>query len=387
MKICSIPLLTSLVLLTGLLLPALPVNASKEPTADELKSTVELPAKLKPLPEASKKTDELKEKFNNMKKQPTNEKGKYKASSIYPDIFPEYEPNDSMEWADWVPFGSMGMGVFDAYEDLDFYQMDLPSSGDIEIVTVSNEYADHIVPVALLVKPNGEIMEILNLEGYIDEGVKLIFETIEGVTPGTYYVVVFNAEDDFDSEEPYFFDVYYTSEEPVMTFPDVKGTWAEPYVNYMVEQDLMNGYPDGTFGLNNRITRAEAAAVIARELELYPQESDFNDVSPSHWAYEYIGAMEKAGILSGYKDGTFRPNAHLSREEMAALLVKAYFLEGRSKVQFSDVSPTRWSYPYIQNLVANEIVNGYPDGTFKPRESIKRGEFAAMMARLLSYEF
>ncbi|WP_198162637.1 S-layer homology domain-containing protein [Halobacillus mangrovi] len=387
MKIRPVPLFTSLVLITVLLLPALPVAASTEPTADDLKGAVELPAKLKPLPEASKKTDELQKKFNEMKEQPSNEEGKYKASSIYPDIFPEYEPNDSMEWADWVPFGSMGMGVFDTYEDLDFYQMDLPSSGDIEIVTVSNEYADHIVPVALLIKPNGEFMEILNLEGYIDEGVKLIYETIEGVSSGTYYVVVFNAEDDYDPDEPYLFDVYYTSEAPSITFPDVEGTWAEPFVNYMVEQDLMNGYPDGTFGLNKRITRAEAAAVLARELELYPQKSDFRDVSQSHWAYEYIGAMENAGILSGYKDGTFRPNAYLSREEMAALLVKAYFLEGRSRVQFSDVSPSRWSYPYIQNLVANEIVNGYPDGTFKPMESIKRGEFAAMMARLLSYEF
>ncbi|KHE70438.1 S-layer homology domain-containing protein [Halobacillus sp. BBL2006] len=387
MKFQPVPMLTSLLLMTGIMTTALPGASYAETTSDRLKEAVELPDQLKPLPKNTEKTVELKEKFDKMSEREKSEEGKFKASSFDSEIFYEYEPNDSMELADWVPYGSYGMGYFDSFEDLDFYQMDLPSRGDIEITTVSNEYADSTIPIALVVTPDWEILDIIETEGYIDGGLKFIFETIEGVTPGPHYIVLVNGTDDYDAAEPYLFDVQYTYEEPPISFPDVVGTWAEPYVDYMVEQNLMNGYPDGTFGTNNRITRSEAAAVIARELGLYPEIAEFKDVPRTHWASEYIGAMESAGILSGYSDGTFRPNASLSREEMAALVVKSYFLEGRSDVKFSDVNKSRWSYPYIQNLVANEIVNGYPDGTFRPTSSIKRSEFAAMMARLLSDEY
>ena len=141
------------------------------------------------------------------------------------------------------------------------------------------------------------------------------------------------------------------------------------------------------FGINDSITRAAAALVIAKELDLPLQHGTFNDVKQTHWASEYIGAMEAAGILSGYNDGSFRPNASLSREEMATLIVRAYNLTGESPVQFSDVKKDSWSYDYIETLVANKIVTGFPDGTFHPKEPIKRAEFAVMMSKLLNEDF
>ncbi|MBH0230719.1 S8 family serine peptidase [Halobacillus yeomjeoni] len=207
-------------------------------------------------------------------------------------------------------------------------------------------------------------------------------EATLNLSKGIYQLVVMDYYGHW-SETPY----ELRMDDGTQDFPDVVGKWAEPYIEYLVDEGLMIGYPDGTFGFSKPITRAAAATVIGRELGLPQEHGNFKDVPKSHWASGYIGAMEKAGILTGYKDGTFRPDKPMTREEMAAVIVRAYELTGSSNVRFSDVDPDSWSYKYISTLVANGIVSGYPDGTFRPGLDIKRSEFAALMARLLSDKF
>ncbi|REJ06520.1 S-layer homology domain-containing protein [Halobacillus trueperi] len=170
-----------------------------------------------------------------------------------------------------------------------------------------------------------------------------------------------------------------------VTFKDIKGHWAEDKINYLVENNLLSGYKDGTFQPDVNITRAEAATVISRELELEKIGSDFTDVSEDHWASGYIGAAAKANILSGYKDGTFHPNENLSRAEMATIVSRAYQLQGQTNI-FSDTKG-HWADSYIQTLAANNITVGYPDGTFKPEQEITRAEFASFVARVLEDSF
>ncbi|WLR49068.1 S-layer homology domain-containing protein [Halobacillus litoralis] len=169
------------------------------------------------------------------------------------------------------------------------------------------------------------------------------------------------------------------------TFKDIKGHWAEDKINYLVQNNLLSGYKDGTFQPDVNITRAEAATVISRELELEKIGSDFTDVSEDHWASGYIGAAAKANILSGYKDGTFHPDENLSRAEMATIVSRAYQLQGQTDI-FSDTKG-HWADSYIQTLAANNITVGYPDGTFKPEQEITRAEFASFVARVLEDSF
>ncbi|MBH0230789.1 S-layer homology domain-containing protein [Halobacillus yeomjeoni] len=172
---------------------------------------------------------------------------------------------------------------------------------------------------------------------------------------------------------------------PSTQFEDTQNHWAENEVVYLVERNILTGYKDGSFKPDQKITRAEAATVIAKELKLKLVSSDFSDVSDQHWADEYIGAAKKAGILNGYDDGTFGPDSKLSRAEMATIVSRAYELKGEKSI-FEDTEE-HWAHQYIDALAANGITNGYGDGTFKPDKSITRGEFAAFEARVLNEEF
>lgn len=171
--------------------------------------------------------------------------------------------------------------------------------------------------------------------------------------------------------------------EKKITFPDALGNWAEKDIQYLANLDLITGYPDGNFGVKDPISRAEASAILVRELELPLEASTFKDVDKGYWASKYIGAATKAGIFTGYDETSFKPLNPLTREEMAAILVRAYDLTGSATVTFKDVTPT-WSQPYIETLIANNITTGFPDNTFRPKSNISRSEFAAMLARVLT---
>jgi len=116
----------------------------------------------------------------------------------------------------------------------------------------------------------------------------------------------------------------------------------------------------------------------------------FLDVPCDHWAIEYIRAMKEAGITAGYPDGTFKPNAPLTRAEAAAFIIRA--LEGElisysSKPYFADVLPNHWAFKYIQKAKEKKIVKGYP-GTnlYYPDKPITREELAKMLVMALVSE-
>ena len=177
------------------------------------------------------------------------------------------------------------------------------------------------------------------------------------------------------------------TEEPmpeVESFPDTLQHWAKDNIDFLIQKGLLSGYPDGTFRPNVGISRAEAVKVLAVQLELGASPSTFTDVSATHWASNYIGAAAQSGVLTGYTDGTFRPDQQLTRAEMAALIVRAFQLSGGgSSSTFSDVSSTSWALEYIEALTANQITTGYEDGSYRPDRLITRAEFATMIARIL----
>lgn len=172
----------------------------------------------------------------------------------------------------------------------------------------------------------------------------------------------------------------------VVSFVDTINHWAKASIDVLIAKELLTGYSDGTFRPDSGMTRAEAIKVIATHLGLEGQGSSFTDVASTHWANTFIGAAAQSGLINGYSDGTFRPNEKISRGEIAALITRAFKLTGTGNVSFKDVNGNAWSYKYIDALVSNKITTGYADSTFKPEKVITRAEFATFIARLLETE-
>lgn len=147
------------------------------------------------------------------------------------------------------------------------------------------------------------------------------------------------------------------------------------------------GYAEGTFGPERNMTRAEVTTMFARLLTEQIEadktySSTFNDVAKDCWAANYIGYMQQFGIVTGYEDGSFRPDAPVTRAEFAAIASRFEKLTQGSK-SFTDVPGTHWAVRYINFAATRGWVTGYEDGTFKPEHSITRAEVAAVTCRLL----
>lgn len=171
------------------------------------------------------------------------------------------------------------------------------------------------------------------------------------------------------------------------SYSDVKGTqWFSEHIGYLANKEQINGYDDGTFKPYQEITRAEAAVLIgrAKSLDGNLQKTTFTDVSETSFASGYIQSAVDAGIISGYKDGTFKPDKKVTRGEMAILLAKAFNLTPTTSTTsiFVDLSSSMAAYPYILPIIEAKVTVGYGDNTFKPYNEITRSEFAAFLARI-----
>ncbi|OKL36401.1 S-layer homology domain-containing protein [Domibacillus mangrovi] len=154
-------------------------------------------------------------------------------------------------------------------------------------------------------------------------------------------------------------------------------------IDFLSNAEIITGFPDGTFKPDQAVTRAQAAILIGKTFELdgTKRKTSFSDVNTSNTASGYIESAVEEGIISGFPDGTFRPGQTVTRGQMAIILAKAFGLTDTADVDFADVSKTSAAYPYIQLIVAAGITYGYEDGTFKPNNAVTRGQFAAFLSR------
>ncbi|MCU5111507.1 S-layer homology domain-containing protein [Bacillus wiedmannii] len=167
-------------------------------------------------------------------------------------------------------------------------------------------------------------------------------------------------------------------------FPDVP-KWAEQSVNYLVDKQVLIGYPDGIFGSNDSLDRASAATIMTRVLGMqidFNAKPSFTD-SQEHWATPYIAAAEKAGIIKGEGNGIFNPNGKVTRAAMATMLVNAYKLQSttynNSQSKFEDLKG-HWGEKYANILIDLKISNGTDNG-WQPNRAITRAEAAQLTAK------
>ncbi|WP_238323752.1 S-layer homology domain-containing protein [Planococcus donghaensis] len=160
-------------------------------------------------------------------------------------------------------------------------------------------------------------------------------------------------------------------------------------INYLINRDVVRGYPDGTMRPDVGVTRAEAVIMIGRlkGFDSKQRATNFSDVPASHQASGYIAAAATAKLITGYPDGTYRPNNTITRAEMAFILSRLFIVPFRAGVSFTDISPNMPVYEPIQQILAANITIGYPDKTFRPTEKVTRGQFSAFLARGLEAKF
>ena len=148
------------------------------------------------------------------------------------------------------------------------------------------------------------------------------------------------------------------------------------------------GYPDGTVHPNGQITRAEVATIFFRLLRdevrdgAFTTSNSYSDVAYGKWYNNPISTMSALGIITGYPDGTFKPNKPITRAEFAAIAARFDETQSGKSATFSDVIG-HWAAKEIGIAYYNDWIKGYPDGTFKPDQNITRAEAMTLINRVL----
>ena len=146
------------------------------------------------------------------------------------------------------------------------------------------------------------------------------------------------------------------------------------------------GYPDSSVRPNNPITRAEAASIFWRLLSAvekeYPMATVFSDVRNGVWYAQSVSYLASINIIQGYPDGTFRPDQPITRAEFAAMASRFDNLASTSSNAFNDING-HWAVSLINSAYAKGWISGYPDGTFRPGQNIVRAEVVTVVNRML----
>lgn len=171
------------------------------------------------------------------------------------------------------------------------------------------------------------------------------------------------------------------------SYPDVPKT--SPYygeVEFLVTKGVVD--KSTRYGLNDLVTREDVAVMVARAIGLSGTQTTtkFSDVPTSHRSSGYIQAAVEAGVINGYTDGTFRPNEKVTRGQMAAFIARGFQLKEEAQVTFKDVGKQSAAYVPIRQIAYKKITLGYGDGTFMPNANLSRAHISVFIARAMGYQ-
>ncbi|WP_281889405.1 S-layer homology domain-containing protein [Paenibacillus sp. YYML68] len=181
------------------------------------------------------------------------------------------------------------------------------------------------------------------------------------------------------------------------SFSDIGGHWSEATIKLLANKLVVDGVTATTFEPERSITRAEFAALVVRALGLTTSSgssSSFKDVAASDWHAGVVAAAVKAKLVEGYEDGTFRPNATIKREELAAMVVRALDYAGAKPdvtasrqaallAKYKDASSIVWAKQELATAIEAGVVDGMTDSTLGARMDATRAQSATMLQRLL----
>ena len=183
----------------------------------------------------------------------------------------------------------------------------------------------------------------------------------------------------------YYYKPTYRPPTPTVVIPDddALGLNTTDHFAYIV------GYGNGEVRPQNNITRAEVATIFFRLLtddvrdENLTKTNRYSDVAATSWYNTAVSTLSSMGIITGYPDGTFRPNAAITRAEFAAIAARFDNDGDKTAAKFSDIA-THWAKDEISIAYNNGWITGYPDGTFGPQRDITRAETMTLVNRVLN---
>ncbi|MHA7965535.1 S-layer homology domain-containing protein [Paenibacillus sp. CAU 1782] len=176
------------------------------------------------------------------------------------------------------------------------------------------------------------------------------------------------------------------------TFVDTGSHWAKENISKLVSSGVLTGFPDGSFKPERQMNRAEFAAVAFRLLGLQPtnESASFTDVASDAWYGPYISGLHSAGLVNGFPNGEFKPGNQMTREEVFVILYRGLkdklkpVEDGASERVFTDGGTiSAWAREAIAALTQAGIISGYGDGSVRPQGFITRAEVAAIVAKLV----
>lgn len=177
---------------------------------------------------------------------------------------------------------------------------------------------------------------------------------------------------------------FANSSEKSLKFNDVsENYWGKNSIIKLADKGIVKGYSDGTFKPYKDITRGEFISLVNKSFGFSKKSSvKFKDVLSDSWCYDAISVAVGEGYTNGYPDGTFRPNAEMSRAEAATFLTRIFMKTNSEKVEsrvdFKDNLPA-WAKDSINYVVEKGYMKGYPDGTFQANKSITRAEVCSLI--------
>jgi predicted outer membrane repeat protein len=177
------------------------------------------------------------------------------------------------------------------------------------------------------------------------------------------------------------------NEDPSLEYEltDIAGHWAELNIRYLIEMKAIEGYPDNSFRPNNNITRAEFVVCLVKSFGLEGTSSKTFDDMAGHWSKNYIDTAMANEIIKGYDEFKFGPDDFITREQMAAMIVRA----AKSVLKSGELSFTdkydidEQANIFIYTAISNNFMKGYPDNTFRPSGNATRAEAVTVIYNVL----
>ena len=164
---------------------------------------------------------------------------------------------------------------------------------------------------------------------------------------------------------------------------DISGHWAKDNINALVKMGVITGYEDGTFRPDQNISRAEFAAILVKAFNLSTQSGKTFSDTQNHWAKQFVSTAYANNVVNGYSDSVFKPDNMITREQMAVMVANAGKLSTQKGIpDFSDnASMSVWAREAVLSANNAELIAGYPDNTFRPKNYATRAEAVTVVLK------
>ena len=254
---------------------------------------------------------------------------------------------------------------------------------EVRVITATADEHGKIAPTGDVAVPKGESKTFTITP---DSGYRIKDVLVDGKSVGAVSTYTFeNVVDNHTIHATFARKHTPTPSTPTVEIPDddALGLNTDDHFAYII------GYPDGTVQPNGQITRAEATTIFFRLLtddvrdENLTKTNRYSDVAATSWYNTAVSTLSSMGIITGYPDGTFRPNAAITRAEFAAIAARFDNDGDKTAAKFSDIA-THWAKDEISIAYNNGWITGYPDGTFGPQRDITRAETMTLVNRVLN---